>query len=275
MRNLPAAIVVSSLIGVAHAATDGEYLFNAAGCLACHTSEDGPELAGGRAFETPYGTFYSPNISPDEQTGIGNWSKAQFIEALKHGTSPQGDPYFPVFPYPSYRLMTDEDAGAIYDYLMQREPQQRANREHDTAWWLGRWMMTPWQWWFEEEPPAAPDDAQLARGRYLVDALGHCGECHTSRNWAGVADRSYYLAGNPDGPDGEKVPNITPDRSNGIGKWDTDDLKWFLQSGELPDGDYTGGAMSEVIDNTTSKLTPEDRTAMAKYLKSLPALETP
>jgi len=122
-------------------ADDGEYLFNAAGCLACHTAKDGEPLAGGRPFETPYGTFYSPNISPDRQTGIGAWSRREFIDALKHGTAPDGSAYYPVFPYPFYRLMTDSDAGKIFDYLQTRTAQSQANRAHDTPWWLFRWMM--------------------------------------------------------------------------------------------------------------------------------------
>lgn len=272
MYRLQAAMLACIVTGAAHAAPDGEYLFRAAGCLACHTTEDGTELGGGRAFETPYGTFYSPNITPDKETGIGNWTREQFLNAVKHGRSPDDEPYFPVFPYPSYQLMTDADAGAIFDYLMQRPPHHQPNREHDTSWWLGRWMMTPWQWWFEDTPDASQEDPQLARGWYLVNALGHCGECHTPRDWAGVADRDALLGGNPDGPEGDKVPNITPDRTSGIGKWSTDDLKWFFETGELPDGDYTGGTMSEVIDNTTSKLTADDRAAIAAYLKSIPSI---
>jgi len=256
-------------------ADDGEYLFHAAGCLGCHTAEGGPPLAGGRPIETPYGVFFSPNITPDAETGIGRWSRADFITALKHGSAPDGSAYFPVFPYPSYRLMTDVDAGRIFDYLQTRPAHRRANRTHETPWWLFRWMMKPWQWWVLEEPLPAPGDPVLDRGRYLVDALGHCGECHTPRNWLGLSIRSRYLAGAASGPEGEKVPNITPDRSHGIGKWDTDDVEYFLASGQLPDGDYTGSLMTEVVDNATSRLTASDRRAMAGYLRSVPALPAP
>ncbi len=255
--------------------SEGQYLFAAAGCLGCHTAEDGAPLAGGRSFETPYGVFYSPNISPDPDTGIGNWTKDEFVRALKHGEAPDGSAYFPVFPYPSYRLMSNDDAGALFEYLQSMTPQRQSNREHELPWWLARWMMRIWQWLMQEEPPPPPTDPVLARGRYLVDALGHCGECHTPRNWAGVSDRSRYLAGSKSGPEGDSVPNITPSREGGLGRWDADDLGYFLESGELPNGDYTGGLMTEVIDNSTSKLSARDRGAMVDYLRSLEAIPGP
>jgi mono/diheme cytochrome c family protein len=177
-----------------------------------------------------------------------------------------------VFPYPSYQLISDADAGSLFDYLQTLTPQRQENREHALAWWLWRWMMKIWQWLFQSVPPPPPSDPTLARGRYLVDALGHCGECHTPRNWAGASDRSRYLAGSKEGPEGETVPNITPDRAEGIGKWDADDLGYFLETGALPDGDYTGSLMAEVVDNTTSKLTASDRKAMVDYLKSIEAI---
>jgi mono/diheme cytochrome c family protein len=264
---------VASILGLLWVApgvcSEGEYLFDAAGCLACHTAEGGQPLAGGRPFETPYGVFYSPNISPDPATGIGNWSRAEFIQAVRHGQAPDGSAYFPVFPYTSYRLMTDADAGSLFDHLQTLTPQHQENREHELSWWLARWMMKLWQWLFQDDPAPPPSDPGLSRGRYLVDALGHCGECHTPRNWAGAPDRSRYLAGSKDGPEGETVPNITPNRDDGIGKWDADDLGYFLETGALPNGDYTGSLMTEVVDNTTSKLTAGDREAMVVYLKSI------
>ena len=256
------------------AADSGDYLLHVAGCPVCHTAEGGEPLAGGRAIETPFGTFYSPNITPDRETGIGNWSKSDFIRAVKHGRAPDGSAYFPVFPYPSYRRMTDEDAGRIYDYLMTTKPVSQAVRDHDLRWWLFRWMMKPWQWWFEPKTRTTTAD-QHDRGRYLVAALGHCGECHTPRNWAGALDNSHYLVGAEEGPDGDPVPNITPDCADGIGKWDADDLGYFLETGQLPDGDYVGGAMTDVVDEGTSKLTGADRKAVVEYLRSIPALPSP
>ena len=274
MRPWPIAVLV--LVWTASGTcSEGEYLFSAAGCLACHTAEGGQPLAGGRAFETPYGVFYSPNISPDPETGIGRWSRTDVIRALRHGKAPDGSAYFPVFPYPAYRLMSDTDAGKLFDYLQTRTSHRQNNREHDLPWWLARWMMKLWQWLIQPDPPPPPTDPALTRGRYLVDALGHCGECHTPRNWAGVPDRNHYLAGAKDGPEGESVPNITPDRGDGLGKWGADELEYFLESGELPNGDYAGSLMTEVIDNSTSRLTKADRRAMVGYLRSINAIPGP
>ena len=271
MRRWPAA-VLGLIWSASGLCSEGAYLFDAAGCLACHTAEGGQPLAGGRAFETPYGIIYSPNISPDPETGIGRWSRTDFIKALKHGEAPDGSAYFPVFPYPSYRLMSDADAGSLFDHLQTLAPQRQKNLEHDLPWWLARWMMKLWQWLMQDEPPPPPAEPIHSRGRYLVDALGHCGECHTPRTWAGVSDRSRYLAGSKNGPEGESVPNITPYRGDGLGKWDAEDLEYFLESGELPNGDYAGSLMAEVIDNSTSKLTASDRRAMVEYLRSIPAI---
>jgi mono/diheme cytochrome c family protein len=270
-------IALSLLAASAAAADDGEYLLRAAGCVACHTPEGGKPLAGGRAFDTPFGVFHSPNITPHPTHGIGGWSREDFVNAVRHGQAPDGSRYFPVFPYPSYQRMTDADAGAIYDHLMQREPVDQANRPHELAGWLGRWMMRPWQWWYLPRPERTlqPQDPVLARGQYLVDALGHCTECHTPRNFAGVSDAARYLGGTREGPEGSAVPNITPHREDGIGKWSQDDIAWFLEIGELPDGDYTGGAMADVIDESTVHLTADDRRAMAAYLRSIPPLPGP
>ena len=254
---------------------DGEYLFHAAGCLACHTTEDGEPLAGGRRFETPFGVFYAPNITPDPEHGIGRWTREQFIVAVKQGVAPDGRAYFPVFPYPSYQLMSDDDAGKLFDYLMTRSSIAEPNLPHELPWWLSDWMLKPWQWWLQDEPSPSPNDPVLARGRYLVDALGHCGECHTPRDWAGVKDAARYLAGTTEGPEGESIPNITPHRDDGIGKWRADDLAYYFETGELPGGDYVGSIMAEVIDNSTSKLTQQDREAMVAYLRSIEALSGP
>ena len=140
---------------------------------------------------------------------------------------------------------------------------------------MARWMMKIWQWWVLEDPPAPPTDQSLARGFYLVNALGHCGECHTPRKFAGQIDRSRFLAGSLDGPEGEKIPNITPHRDYGIGKWDADDLEYFLETGALPDGDYTGSLMADVVDNTTSRLRAADRQAMVSYLRAVQGLPGP
>lgn len=246
----------------------GNYLLQIAGCITCHSAEGGTPLAGGHAFETPFGVFYSPNITADVEHGIGAWSEAQFVRALKHGRAPDGRAYAPVFPYTSYQAMTDEDAKAMFAALQAKPAVAQANRAHETVWWLADWMFAPWQWLFMPEATdwqAQPSD-ELQRGRYLVDVLGHCGECHTPRQPWGAVRAERALAGAAEGPDGKSVPNITPHREDGIGKWRARDLAWFLQTGEYPDGDYVGGAMTPVVDHATSKLTPQDRQAMVADL---------
>ncbi|MGA1561404.1 MAG: c-type cytochrome [Gammaproteobacteria bacterium] len=246
----------------------GNYLLQIAGCVTCHSAEGGAPLAGGHAFKTAFGTFYSPNITADAEHGIGAWSEAQFVRALKYGRAPDGRAYAPVFPYTSYQAITDEDAKAMFAALQAKPAVAQANRAHETVWWLADWMFAPWQWLFMPEASdwqAQPSD-ELQRGRYLVDVLGHCGECHTSRQPWGAVRAERALAGAAEGPDGKSVPNITPHREHGIGKWRARDLAWFLQTGEYPDGDYVGGAMTPVVDHATSKLTPQDRQAMVADL---------
>jgi mono/diheme cytochrome c family protein len=248
----------------------GDYLLQIAGCVTCHTAEGGAPLAGGYAFKTAFGIFYSPNITADPKHGIGTWSEKDFVRALKHGRAPEGHAYAPVFPYTSYQAITDEDAVAIFAALQVKPGIEQANRPHETVWWLADWMFTPWQWLFMPEPSdwQQQPTAELQRGRYLVDVLGHCGECHSPRwPWGAVrADRA--LAGVETGPDGKSVPNITSHREHGIGSWRARDLAWFLQTGEYPDGDYVGGAMTPVVDNATAKLTPQDRQAMVADLQT-------
>lgn len=255
-------------------AAQGEYLFHAAGCQGCHTPEGGPLLAGGRPLRTPFGTFYPPNITPDRETGIGAWELEDFIRAVREGTSPEGVPYYPAFPYTSYRHVRAEDAAAIFAYLKAQPPVRRENRPHELVWWARwRWSMRPWHRLFLEDEQRRPlDDPELERGRYLVDALGHCGECHTPRGSFGQLDSGRYLAGATLLPEGDTAPNLTPDRDTGLGKWSEDDIEYLLETGELPDGDYVGGPMAEVVDNVTAHLTPGDRRAIARWLRIIPAI---
>ena len=256
----------------------GEYLLHAGGCITCHTAEedDAERLAGGHAFDTEFGTFYSPNITPDVDTGIGAWTDQEFLDALHEGRRPGGGYYFPVFPYTAYTGMTRDDALALKAYLFSLEPVSRENRPHDLKWYIGTGPQAGiWRSLFFEAGRFVPDPAQSAewnRGAYLVRHLGHCGECHSPRGRLGAVRSDRELAGNPTGPDGKKVPNITPDEEAGIGAWSTDEIVLFLQIGILPDGDFTGGSMSPVIDDNTSLLTEEDQLAIAAYLQSLPAL---
>ncbi len=253
----------------------GEYLIHAGGCIDCHTedSDEANALAGGRALESPFGTFYSPNITPDDETGIGYWSDDDFVNALWDGVSPDGDHYYPAFPYTSYTGVSREDLLAMKAYLFSLKPVEKNTPEHDLAWYIstrlaaGAWKLKNFDSARFSSDPEQSD--QWNRGAYLVRHLGHCGECHTPRSSLGAMQVDQELAGNPDGPDETRIPNITPDRNDGIGRWSAGDIEYFLDVGMLPDGDFVGSTMSAVIDHNTSKLTKEDRVAIATYLKSI------
>ncbi len=266
------------------AAARGQYVFHAAGCYGCHTDVKGKgqALAGGRALDTPYGTFFGPNITPDAEHGIGGWTLEDLTRALRTGVAPDGRSYYPAFPYTSFTGMTDGDIADLWAYLRTVAPVARANTPHrlkfpyDWRWLNGVWKVlyfapAP----FDPGPP--PDgvaDAQAwRRGAYLVTVLGHCGECHSPRGALGAMRRDYLLAGNPAGPEGKPVPNITPHEKRGIGSWSAGDITTYLSIGMDPDGDFAGGAMAEVIEHTTGKLTKEDRAAIATFLLALPPVD--
>ena len=258
----------------------GAYLAAAAGCADCHTDwpHGGRLYAGGRALTTPFGTFYAPNITPDLETGIGQWSDAQFLNALREGVRPDGSNYFPVFPYPSFTKITDEDARAIKAYLFTQPAAKQSNRAHDVAFpFSWRFLQNGWKLLFFSPGPfrPAPERGEAYnRGAYLVTALAHCSECHTPRNWFGATQPSRFLAGTAHGPDGKAVPNITPDSETGIGKWSDGDIVTLLKDGQTPDFDFVGGAMAEVVKNT-AQLTNADRHAIAVFLQSVPAVRSP
>jgi mono/diheme cytochrome c family protein len=259
----------------------GAYLFAAAGCAGCHTdvAAKGPPLGGGRALKTPFGTFYGPNITADPTYGIGRWSDADFLRALHEGEAPDGSNLYPVFPYPSFTKMTDADALAIKAYIWSLPPVAKPSRPHDLSFPYGwRFTLTPWKWLnftAGRFVPRPDRDAGWNRGAYLVQALGHCGECHTPRGWLGGTQTDQALSGNPDGPDGDKVPNLTSDPATGLGGWSPQQIVAVLKSGLLPDGDVVGGGMAEVVRQGTSQLTDDDRMAIASYLKSLPPIANP
>jgi mono/diheme cytochrome c family protein len=253
----------------------GEYMLYAGGCIACHTDakNKGPRLAGGRALATDFGTFYTPNITPDPETGIGGWSTGAFVRALKEGLSPGGQHYYPAFPYPSYAKMTEQDAVDLKAYLDSIEPISNEVPAHDLSFAFSfRPVLAGWKLLFFDDAPFSPDPDQSEswnRGAYLVEGPSHCGECHTSRNMLGGPETDRYLAGATTGPEGKGVPNITP-HEDGIGVWSPTDITFALQTTILPDGDSLGGAMAEVVEDNTSKLTPEDRSAIAEYLLTVP-----
>ncbi len=257
----------------------GAYVLRASGCVACHTDEenDGQTLAGGRALETPFGTFSSPNITFDREHGIGAWQAQDFFRALGHGVAPGGASYYPVFPYTSYTRMRREDMFALWAYLASVPKSARRNTPHDLVWYMDyRIANRLWKYLFFEPGVFQPDPKRPRswnRGAYLVNAMAHCGECHTPRTSFGNLDNDRAYAGAMDGPEGESVPNITPDRATGIGDWSRSELVDYLSEGLLPDGDYAGGLMADVIDDGLAFLTPEDLQVIVEYLTTLPAIE--
>jgi mono/diheme cytochrome c family protein len=256
----------------------GRAVYHAAGGCGCHTDYKGhgPELAGGRAIKTPFGIFYSTNLTPDDATGLGRWSEADFVRALREGIGPDGTRYFPVFPYTSFTRMSDADLRDLWAFLRAQAPVRRANRAHD-VWPPFGWRISAraWQWLFFRPERFAPQPgagAAVNRGAYLAQAVAHCGECHTPRNLAGVLQPALRYAGSAEGPEGEHAPNITPDPATGIGKWSRVDLLYFLETGLKPDGDEAQGLMGESIEHGYGKLPAADREALADYLRSLPPI---
>lgn len=255
----------------------GKYIFDAAGCHGCHTEKDGPPLAGGPALKTPFGTFYAPNITPDPQHGIGQWTEADFVRALRAGVSPRGEHYFPVFPYAAYTKMTAPDIADLWAYLRSVPAASRPSRAHEVSFPFSvRMALGPWKWLYFTAGayrPEAGKDAAWNRGAYIVEALTHCGECHTPRNAFGALQRAHWMSG-ARMPVGDLVAsNLTPDKS-GLAGWSKADIVDALEIGTLPQGGTVGGEMGEVVRNSTGKLRPEDRAAIAAYLAALPALPT-
>ena len=254
----------------------GEYVFKISGCSHCHTAENGEPLAGGRALVTPFGTFYSPNITSHKTAGIGAWSTDDFQNALHQGLSPNGSDYYPAFPYTSYTRMLAEDAGALHAYILSQPASEQANRDQELVWFL-RWRVAAkiWKWLFfstGEFQQRRDQSALWNRGAYIAEAMGHCGECHTPRDSFGAVRADVAYAGNAQGPEDELVPNITPHEGTGIGDWSRSELQQFLKFGELPDGEYTAGSMDQVIEGLRH-LTPDDRDALTDYLRALPPIE--
>ena len=253
------------------AVTRGAYLAAAGDCQGCHTDlkGNGPAFAGGRALETQFGNFYAPNITFDKTAGIGTWSEADFLRAMRKGKGAHGEFLYPVFPYTSFTGMTDQDISDIYAFLRAQPTQSQPTKANAVKFPFGmRPLLGFWRLMFFRSGPMEPVTGQTAewnRGRYLAETVAHCGECHTPRNALGGIDNGRAYAGDPHGPGG-KTPNLTP--GGPVGKWTVDDLAELLDSGMTPDGDYTGGEMATVV-NGTAKLTAADRKAIAVYVKSL------
>lgn len=252
----------------------GRYIFFAAGCISCHTVD--LPLAGGRAIDSPFGTFYSPNITPHREDGIGGWTQDDLIRAIREGMSPEGEHYYPAFPYPSFTRMTRRDIVALYTYLMAQPEFPRKNRPHELVWFLtnrsviAHWKQdrfTPGVLQFDQNK-----SREWNRGQYVAMALGHCSECHTPRDMLGAPRMDMYLAGTTRGPEGVQVPNITPDEDTGIGAWTHEDLETFLSTGRKPDGCFPTGLMMEVLGTSCMRLSEYDQHALTIYLSSLPPI---
>jgi mono/diheme cytochrome c family protein len=254
----------------------GRYLTQAADCQACHTDENGKPFAGGRAFKLPFGTLYAPNITPDAQTGIGGWSDADFLKAVHKGIGRDGRKLYPAFPYAAYTYLTDEDVLAIKSYLFTLTPVQNVAPENTLAFPFNqRWLMSFWSLLFNPDTrfqPLPEQSEQWNRGAYLVEALAHCGECHTPRNLMQALDNGRKFAGAL--TNGWRAYNVTPDKSAGVGGWSDAELARYLASGHAAGRGTASGPMAEAVELSFRNLTASDIDAMVAYLRSVPALES-
>ena len=259
----------------------GQYIFAVAGGCACHTPPKGTQHAGGRAFPIPTGTVYSTNITQDKETGLGNWTDQQIHDAMVKGVRRDGGRILPVMPFEKYSGMAQEDLKALIAYLRTLKAVRKATPELKTWAPFARSLGTPLfltVFGRFSTSPAQALKSGVERGRYLVDHVALCGDCHTPRNSIGVPNQSMYMAGASEkiGLLGEAVANITPDKETGIGDWKREDIAELLKSGTKPDLDNVQGLMYEVIQGTPhgfKDMTKEDALAIADYLKSLPAIK--
>ena len=259
----------------------GRYLVGAANCISCHTAKGGAPFAGGRSFQTTYsffGEIYSSNITPDRETGLGAWTENEFIRAMRSGIAPGGRRLFPAFPYTSFTKLASADVKAIYAYL-RTIPAVRSVPPKNSFWFRQRWVMRFWNAWFLREAELPLDSGKSPAwndGEYLVEALGHCGACHTPRNLA-LAERSgaQFTGGTQaDEVEAAKIrtwsaPNLTS-AEMGLGKWSPEDLQKYLKTGSSRRAGVFG-PMNEVISHSLRFLSDADTSAMAVYIKSLPA----
>ena len=251
----------------------GALVFAAAGCASCHhapqaTSEQKTLLSGGQSFTSDFGVFYAPNISSHPEHGIGAWTLPQFAHAVRQGVSPQGQHYYPAFPYAAYRGMTDQDISDLFAYMKTLPQSDAVNQVHDLRFPFNlRRGVGVWKQLYVSDKHILPDPLKvdLAWGRYLVEVLGHCGECHTPRNALGGLDRQAWLSGAPNPSGKGRVPGITPHQLD----WSHGDLIYYFETGFTPDFDSAGGSMAAVVSNL-STLPAGDRAAIASYRAALP-----
>jgi mono/diheme cytochrome c family protein len=251
----------------------GEYLAKAADCVVCHTTKDGDAFAGGLPFPAPSGTLYSTNITADKDTGIGNYSDQEFLNAVQRGIRKDGARLYPAMPYTSYTFMTDADVLAIKAYLFSLPAVHRENQRDTLHFPFNqRWSMIFWSWAFNPDTRFAPDtekSAEWNRGAYMAEALAHCGECHTPRNPAFALDNRRKFAG---AAYGWLAYNITSDKGTGIGSWSDEELLAYLAKGHATGRGTASGPMAEVVDYSLSHMEPADIRALVAYLRSIPAV---
>jgi mono/diheme cytochrome c family protein len=255
----------------------GQYLARAADCEVCHTAEGGVPFAGGRAFVLPFGTLYSTNITPDKETGIGNYTDANFLDAIHKGVAPGNEKLYPAMPFASYTYMTDADAAAIKAYLFSLEPVHAPDRENTLGFPFNqRTLMGVWALLFNPDKrfePRPQRDPQWNRGAYLVEAMGHCGECHTPRNLLQALDHRQKFAGAVQA--GWRAYNITSDPRSGVGAWSEADLAHYLALGHADGRGTATGPMGEAVDHSLRYLTQGDTSAMVTYVRSVSGIATP
>lgn len=272
-QSVPASALGPHTVDLAN----GKTLFDVGGCVSCHApnKDDRTKLEGGIALKSPFGTFYTPNISPDPKDGIGSWTEAQFVTAMNKGTSPESEHYYPSFPYTSYQRIAIADLRDLFAYLKTLPTVQGRARDHDLPFpFTIRRLLGGWKLLYLDGKPFRPNPAQSAqwnRGAYFVNGPGHCAECHSPRDALGGILSAERYAGGPN-PEGEGwVPNIT---QKGLASWSVKDIAQVLQNGFTPEFDSVGGSMAAVVRNT-SQLSEADRLAMATYIKSLEPVEGP
>jgi mono/diheme cytochrome c family protein len=255
----------------------GEYLAKAADCMVCHTMPGGEAFAGGLAFPLPFGTLYSTNITPDNETGIGNYTDQDFLNAVRQGIRKDGARLYPAMPYTSYTFMTDADALAIKAYLFSLPAAQKQNQRDTLQFPFDqRWAMIFWSWAFNPNTRFAPNAAKSAewnRGAYIAEALAHCGDCHTPRNLAFALDNRWKFSGAVAA--GWRAYNITSDKGTGIGSWSNEEVFAYLAKGHAMGRGTASGPMGEAVDHSFNQMEPADIRALVTYLRSIPAIVSP
>lgn len=274
LMTAPKTASQSDLAGLTGDATLGKQIFIAGGCASCHAAKEAEGdarliLSGGQRFSSDFGTFLAPNISNHPTAGIGDWSDLDLLNALRYGTSPQGTHYYPAFPYTTYQRMRTQDVVDLRAYLASLPADASESLPHEVAFPFNiRLALGGWKLLFLQDAwTLTTEDPQLKRGRYLVEALAHCSECHTPRNILGGPILDKWLSGAPVPVGKGSFPNITPAKLD----WSAADIAEYLVSGFTPEFDTAGGQMVEVIDNM-AQLSSEDRAAIAAYLKAVPGV---